>query len=43
MPHDGLRPFAPSAALAVFPGFAFTSWREGIAQMCAETLAADKK
>jgi nucleoside-diphosphate-sugar epimerase len=42
MPHNGLRPFAPSAALAVFPGFKFAPWREGIARMCAETPAADK-
>jgi nucleoside-diphosphate-sugar epimerase len=39
MPHDGLRPFAPSAALAAFPGFAFTPWREGLAAMCAEARA----
>ena len=35
MPHNGLRPFAPSAALAAFPVFKFTSWHEGIARMCA--------
>ena len=28
MPHNGLRPFAPSAALTAFPGFIFTPWRE---------------
>jgi UDP-glucose 4-epimerase len=39
MPHDGLRPFDSSAALAAFPGFTFTSWRDGIAKMCAETRA----
>jgi UDP-glucose 4-epimerase len=39
MPHDGLRPFAPSAVLTAFPGFIFTPWREGIAAMCAETGA----
>jgi nucleoside-diphosphate-sugar epimerase len=43
MPHNGLRPFAPSAALMAFPGFKFTSWREGIARMCAETPAADTR
>jgi len=43
MPHDGLRPFASSAALAAFPGFTFTPWREGIAQMCAETRAANER
>lgn len=43
MPHNGLRPFAPSAALAVFPGFKFTPWREGIAAMCAQTPAADTR
>ncbi len=37
MPHNGLRPFAPSAALTAFPGFSFTPWRKGIAAMCAET------
>jgi len=34
MPHNGFRPFAPSAALTAFPGFNFTHWREGIARMC---------
>ena len=29
-----------SAALAAFPGFKFTSWREGLAAMCAETQTA---
>lgn len=43
MPHNGLRPFAPSAALTAFPGFKFTPWREGLARMCAETGAADRK
>jgi UDP-glucose 4-epimerase len=43
MPHNGLRPFAPSAALAAFPGFSFTPWRKGIAAMCAETLQAKKR
>lgn len=42
MPHNGLRPFASSAALAAFPGFKFTPWREGIAKMCAETRAANE-
>lgn len=37
MPHNGLRPFAPSAALATFAEFRFTPWREGIVRMCAET------
>lgn len=37
MPHDGFRPFAPSAALAAFPGFRFTSWRDGLARVCAAT------
>ena len=40
MPHNGFRPFAPSAAIAAFPGFKFTSWREGIAAMCSETASA---
>lgn len=43
MPHNGLRPFTPSAALAAFPGFKFTSWREGISRMCAETPAVDTR
>ena len=43
MPHNGLRPFAPSAALAAFPGFTFTPWREGIARMCAETRPAEER
>jgi UDP-glucose 4-epimerase len=40
MPHNGFRPFAPSAAIAAFPGFKFTSWQEGIAGMCNETAKA---
>jgi nucleoside-diphosphate-sugar epimerase len=40
MPHDGLRPFKPSAALAAFSGFKFTPWREGLAAMSAETQTA---
>jgi nucleoside-diphosphate-sugar epimerase len=40
MPHNGWRAFAPSAALAAFPGFAFTPWRDGVARMCAETKTA---
>jgi len=43
MPHNGLRPFAPSAALTAFPGFAFTPWQKGIASMCAETSQAKEK
>lgn len=43
MPHNGWRPFTPSAALTTFPGFKFTSWREGIGRMCAETLAEDTR
>jgi nucleoside-diphosphate-sugar epimerase len=43
MPHNGLRPFAPSAALTTFPGFQFTPWREGIAKMCALTRPAEKR
>ena len=42
MPHNGLRPFAPSAALTAFPGFNFTPWRKGIAAMCAETSQAKR-
>jgi nucleoside-diphosphate-sugar epimerase len=43
MPHNGLRPFASSAALAAFPGFKFTPWREGLARMCAETRPAENR
>jgi UDP-glucose 4-epimerase len=37
MPHRGYRPFAPSAALAAFPDFRFTPWRDGLARACAAT------
>lgn len=37
MPHNGHRPFAPSAALAAFPDFRFTAWRDGLARACAAT------
>lgn len=37
MPHNGYRPFAPSAALTAFPGFQFTPWRDGLARACAAT------
>jgi len=43
MPHNGLRSFAPSAALSAFPGFTFTPWRKGIAAMCAETSQAKER
>ena len=43
MPHNGLRPFAPSAALTAFPGFSFTPWQRGIAAMCAETSQAKER
>ncbi|MFL6499131.1 MAG: NAD-dependent epimerase/dehydratase family protein [Candidatus Udaeobacter sp.] len=43
MPHNGLRPFVPSAALTAFPGFSFTPWRRGIAAMCAETSQAKER
>lgn len=42
MPHNGLRPFAPGAALGIFPGFRFTGWREGLARMCASTTRPDE-
>ena len=42
MPHNGLRPFAPSAALGLFPGFKFTGWQEGVGQMCAATPRPDQ-
>ncbi len=37
MPHNGYRPFAPSAALSAFPDFRFTPWRNGLARACAAT------
>jgi nucleoside-diphosphate-sugar epimerase len=43
MPHNGLRPFAPSAALTAFPDFTFTAWREGVAAMCAKTSQPKEK
>jgi len=43
MPHNGWRAFAPSAAIAAFPGFEFTPWREGVAKMCAETQTARER
>jgi UDP-glucose 4-epimerase len=43
MPHNGLRPFAPSAALTTFPGFKFTRWQEGIAKMCALTRPSEQR
>ncbi len=43
MPHNGLRPFAASAALSAFPGFTFTPWRKGIATMCVETSQAKER
>jgi nucleoside-diphosphate-sugar epimerase len=43
MPHNGLRAFAPSAAMTAFPGFTFTAWQKGIARMCAETPQPKEK
>ncbi len=40
MPHNGHRPFAPSAALRAFPGFTFKSWRDGFAQTCDDVAKA---
>jgi UDP-glucose 4-epimerase len=37
MPHGGYRPFDPAAALAAFPGFAFTPPEAGFEQLYAET------
>jgi nucleoside-diphosphate-sugar epimerase len=33
MPHNGYRPFKPSAALQAFPGFRFKGWREGLGRV----------
>lgn len=43
MPHNGLRPFAQSAALTTFPGFEFTRWQDGIAKMCALTPPSEQR
>ncbi|MCE9520536.1 MAG: NAD(P)-dependent oxidoreductase [Verrucomicrobia bacterium] len=40
MPHDGYRPFAPSAALTAFPDFQFTYWRDGLTRDCTATKKA---
>lgn len=37
MPHNGYRPFAPSAALVAFPGFSFSPWRDSLARACLAT------
>lgn len=37
MPHGGYRPFDPAAALAAFPGFAFTPTVAGFERLYAET------
>ena len=33
MPHDGYRPFEPSIATTVFPGFQFRDWRTGLTEV----------
>jgi len=40
MPHNGYRPFKPSAALAAFPGLRFKPWREGLARVHALARSA---
>jgi nucleoside-diphosphate-sugar epimerase len=42
MPHNGYRPFQPSAALKAFPGFRFKSWREGLSAVHRRMKAAVK-
>jgi UDP-glucose 4-epimerase len=42
MPHDGYRPFEPSAALKAFPGFRFKPWREGLCAVHRRMKAAVK-
>jgi hypothetical protein len=42
MPHNGYRPFQPSAALQAFPGFRFKSWREGLSAVHRRMKAAVK-
>jgi nucleoside-diphosphate-sugar epimerase len=42
MPHDGYRPFQPSAALKAFPGFRFKSWRDGLSAVHRRMKAAVK-
>jgi nucleoside-diphosphate-sugar epimerase len=34
MPHDGYRPFDPTAIAQAFPDFRMTSWREGVVAVC---------
>ena len=38
MPHDGYRPFEPSIATAVFPGFQFRDWRTGLTEVYANAV-----
>jgi nucleoside-diphosphate-sugar epimerase len=40
MPHNGYRPFKPSAALRAFPGFRFKGWREGLGRVHVAAKAA---
>jgi nucleoside-diphosphate-sugar epimerase len=41
MPHNGYRAFDRSAGVEAFPGFAFLSWRAGLAKVHAQ-LKADQ-
>ena len=38
MPHNGYRPFEPSIATTVFPGFQFRDWRTGLAEVYANAV-----
>lgn len=38
MPHDGYRPFKPSIATIVFPGFQFRDWRIGLTEVYANAV-----
>ena len=38
MPHDGYRPFEPSIAKTVFPGFQFRDWRAGLTEVYANAV-----
>lgn len=42
MPHNGYRPFEPSAALKAFPGFRFKAWRDGLAAVHRRMKAVAK-
>ena len=38
MPHDGYRPFEPSVASIVFPGFQFRDWHTGLTEVYSNAV-----